>query len=124
MTRTLIADVARRPQPRPARDVAALAGLTEREREIVALVAAGLSNDEIAARLVLSPLTAKTHVSRAMTKLGVRDRAQLVVLAWRVRPSPPRPHRLTARDGTPRPGSRAGRRSRSPQSGFARRKPL
>jgi DNA-binding NarL/FixJ family response regulator len=59
-----------------------VASLTEREREIVALVAAGLSNDEIAADLVVSPLTAKTHVSRAMIKLGARDRAQLVVLAY------------------------------------------
>jgi len=60
----------------------AVASLTEREREVVALVAAGLSNDEIAAELVVSPLTAKTHVSRAMIKLGARDRAQLVVLAF------------------------------------------
>jgi DNA-binding NarL/FixJ family response regulator len=59
-----------------------LATLTDREREVVALVAAGLSNDEIAGRLVVSPLTAKTHVSRAMTKLAARDRAQLVVLAY------------------------------------------
>ncbi|HEY6278497.1 MAG TPA: response regulator transcription factor [Streptosporangiaceae bacterium] len=59
-----------------------LASLTDREREVVALVAAGLSNDEIAARLVVSPLTAKTHVSRAMTKVGARDRAQLVVFAY------------------------------------------
>ncbi len=59
-----------------------LATLTDREREVVALVAAGLSNDEIAARLVVSPLTAKTHVSRAMTKLAARDRAQLVVFAY------------------------------------------
>ncbi len=56
--------------------------LTPREREIVALVATGLSNDEIAAKLVVSPLTAKTHVNRAMMKVGARDRAQLVVLAY------------------------------------------
>ena len=62
---------------RPALDV-----LTDREREIVGLVALGLTNDEIAERLVLSPLTAKTHVNRAMMKLDARDRAQLVVLAY------------------------------------------
>jgi DNA-binding NarL/FixJ family response regulator len=56
--------------------------LTRREREVVALVAHGLSNDEIAAAMVLIPTTAKTHVSRAMTKLGARDRAQLVVFAY------------------------------------------
>ena len=56
-----------------------MAALTDREREVVGLVAAGLSNDEIAGELVVSPLTAKTHVSRAMTKLAARDRAQLVV---------------------------------------------
>jgi len=56
--------------------------LTEREREIVALVAHGLSNDDIAARQFLSPLTVKTHVNRAMAKLGARDRAQLVVMAY------------------------------------------
>jgi DNA-binding NarL/FixJ family response regulator len=72
-------------QPADARAVArqvGLASLTDREREVVTLVAAGLSNDEIAARLVVSPLTAKTHVSRAMTKLAARDRAQLVVIAY------------------------------------------
>jgi DNA-binding NarL/FixJ family response regulator len=73
--------------PRPARAPVpaappGLALLTEREREVVALVASGLSNDEIARQLVVSPLTAKTHVSRAMTKLNARDRAQLVVLAY------------------------------------------
>jgi DNA-binding NarL/FixJ family response regulator len=68
--------------PGPAALAAGVASLTEREREIVALVAAGLSNDEIAADLVVSPLTSKTHVSRAMIKLGARDRAQLVVLAY------------------------------------------
>ncbi len=76
---------AARPATPPARARVAPAGLallTEREREVVALVAAGLSNDEIARELVLSPLTAKTHVSRAMTKLQARDRAQLVVFAY------------------------------------------
>jgi DNA-binding NarL/FixJ family response regulator len=59
-----------------------LAVLTEREREVLALVGQGLSNDEIGAELFLSPATARTHVSRAMTKLGARDRAQLVVIAY------------------------------------------
>ena len=59
-----------------------LTELTNREREAVALVARGLSNDQIAERMVISPLTAKTHVNRAMTKLHARDRAQLVVLAY------------------------------------------
>jgi DNA-binding NarL/FixJ family response regulator len=57
--------------------------LTDREREVLGLVALGLSNDEIAERLVVSPLTAKTHVNRAMVKLDARDRAQLVVIAYR-----------------------------------------
>ncbi|XVV09302.1 response regulator [Actinoplanes sp. CA-131856] len=69
-------------QPRPVTDGARLAELTNREREAVALVAQGLSNDQIAARMVISPVTAKTHVNRAMTKLHVRDRAQLVVVAY------------------------------------------
>jgi DNA-binding NarL/FixJ family response regulator len=56
--------------------------LTDREREVVALVGQGLNNAEIGDRLYITPLTAKTHVSRAMTKLGLRDRAQLVVLAY------------------------------------------
>jgi DNA-binding NarL/FixJ family response regulator len=60
-----------------------LAGLTDREREITVLVAAGLSNDQIAARLVLSPATVKTHVNHAMAKADARDRAQLVVFAHR-----------------------------------------
>ncbi|MCH6471267.1 response regulator transcription factor [Sinomonas terrae] len=59
-----------------------VAQLTEREREVVALVGHGLNNAEIGARLYITPLTAKTHVSRAMTKFGLRDRAQLVVLAY------------------------------------------
>lgn len=66
-----------------------LARLTEREREVVELVARGLGNDEIASRLVLSPLTVKTHINRAMTKLDARDRAQLVVLAYRSGLVPP-----------------------------------
>ncbi|WP_405910247.1 MULTISPECIES: response regulator [unclassified Streptomyces] len=80
VTRRLIAEFAARSKE-PA-EVASLAELTEREREVMALVGIGLSNDEIARRLVVSPLTAKTHVSRTMVKLGARDRAQLVVLAY------------------------------------------
>lgn len=60
----------------------ALGSVTEREREVLALIGAGLSNDEIAQRLVISPLTAKTHVSRLLAKLDARDRAQLVVTAY------------------------------------------
>jgi DNA-binding NarL/FixJ family response regulator len=79
ITRRLIGEyVARRPGPSPE----ALGVLTNREREVTALVARGLSNDEIAAHMVISPTTAKTHVSRAMTKLHARDRAQLVVFAY------------------------------------------
>ena len=81
VTRRLITDLARRPE-RPPLTAQSLQCLTVREREVMALVAAGLSNDEIAARLHLSPLTSKTHVSRMMTKLGARDRAQLVVMAY------------------------------------------
>ncbi len=66
----------------PRTPAAALDVLTDREREILALVGLGMSNDDIAARLYLSPSTAKTHVNRAMAKLGVRDRAQLVVIAY------------------------------------------
>ena len=70
-------------QPYGARAVPpGLASLTVREREVVALVASGMSNDEIARQLTVSPLTAKTHVSRAMIKLNARDRAQLVVFAY------------------------------------------
>lgn len=80
VTRRLIAEFAARSKQPAAAD--ALARLTEREREVMALVGIGLSNEEIARRLVVSPLTAKTHVSRTMVKLGARDRAQLVVLAY------------------------------------------
>jgi DNA-binding NarL/FixJ family response regulator len=80
ITRTLISEFVSRPPD--ALSVAGLEALTNREREVVALVAHGLSNEEIAQRLVLSPTTAKTHVSRAMSKLQARDRAQLVVLAY------------------------------------------
>jgi DNA-binding NarL/FixJ family response regulator len=80
VTRRLIGEyAARAKQPDAA---PALHALTDREREVMALVAEGLSNEEIATRLYLSPATAKTHVSRAMVKLGARDRAQLVVFAY------------------------------------------
>jgi DNA-binding NarL/FixJ family response regulator len=81
ITRRLITEFAARPGPPPT-DPAPLAVLTEREREVLALVGGGLSNGEIGRRLFMSPATAKTHVSRAMAKLGARDRAQLVVLAY------------------------------------------
>ncbi|WP_406492110.1 response regulator transcription factor [Streptomyces sp. NBC_00846] len=80
VTRRLIAEFAARSKEPAA--VTGLSELTEREREVMALVGIGLSNEEIARRLVVSPLTAKTHVSRTMVKLGARDRAQLVVLAY------------------------------------------
>jgi len=80
VTRRLIAEFAARSKEPAA--AAVLDRLTEREREVMALVGIGLSNEEIARRLVVSPLTAKTHVSRAMVKLGARDRAQLVVMAY------------------------------------------
>jgi DNA-binding NarL/FixJ family response regulator len=81
VTRRLIADLASRPESTRTNPTE-LRRLTDREREVMALVAAGLSNDEIAERLVVSPATAKTHVSRAMRKLHAHDRAQLVVLAY------------------------------------------
>jgi DNA-binding NarL/FixJ family response regulator len=80
VTRRLIAEFAASASVSTPR--AGLELLTDREREVSTLVAAGLSNDEIAAELHMSPLTAKTHVSRAMTKLHARDRAQLVVFAY------------------------------------------
>jgi DNA-binding NarL/FixJ family response regulator len=80
VTRRLISEFVARPPD--AIGTASLTALTTREKEVVALVAKGLNNDEIAETLVVSPTTAKTHVSRAMTKLDARDRAQLVVLAY------------------------------------------
>ena len=80
MTRRLIAEFTARtrsPRPRPGLD-----DLTAREREVVTLIATGLSNDEIAGRLYVSASTVKTHAGRAMTKLAARDRAQLVVAAY------------------------------------------
>jgi DNA-binding NarL/FixJ family response regulator len=81
VTRRLIAEFARRPEP-SAVTPAALAALTDREQEVLALVARGLSNAEIAELLVVSGATAKTHVSRVLAKLHARDRAQLVMLAY------------------------------------------
>ncbi|MFD1212452.1 response regulator [Arthrobacter sp. GCM10027362] len=80
VTRRLLAKVAAQPRPLPAGP--GPGQLTEREREVLALVGAGLNNAQIAERLFITPLTAKTHVSRIMAKLAARDRAQLVVLAY------------------------------------------
>jgi DNA-binding CsgD family transcriptional regulator len=107
VTRRLIEAFVAGPQRAPA-DPAALAALTAREREVLALVAGGLSNDEIAASLVISKATARTHVSRIMTKVAARDRAQLVVLAYEsglVKPSPQVNRRATIRS---KPVRRAG----------------
>ncbi|WNC00003.1 MULTISPECIES: response regulator transcription factor [Streptomyces] len=84
ITRRLIAEFANRPDNtrKPDRRLDALTG---REREVMQLIAAGRTNDEIAAQLVVSPLTAKTHVSRIMAKLGARDRSQVVVMAYEYR---------------------------------------
>ena len=79
VTAKLIAEFATRAKEPPSSD---LHLLTDREKEVMGLAAQGLSNEEIADRLVVSPMTAKTHVSRAMVKLGARDRAQLVVMAY------------------------------------------
>jgi DNA-binding NarL/FixJ family response regulator len=80
ITRRIIEEFVARSKKPPAPHAAA--GLTERERELTVLVAAGLTNDQIADQLVLSPATVKTHVNRAMAKVGARDRAQLVVFAY------------------------------------------
>ncbi|MGH3201085.1 MAG: LuxR C-terminal-related transcriptional regulator, partial [Streptosporangiaceae bacterium] len=81
VTRRLIAHFADR-APAPPKAAAGLAELTEREREVLALIARGLSNAELASTLRVSLPTAKTHVSRILTKLGARDRTQLVILAY------------------------------------------
>jgi DNA-binding NarL/FixJ family response regulator len=81
VTRRLIQEFARQPDP-PAPPAAPLGTLTQREREVLALVGAGLSNGELAARLYISEATVKTHVKRILMKLGLRDRIQAVVLAY------------------------------------------
>jgi len=81
VTRRLIARIAGRGPAQPV-DTSALLVLTEREREVLALVASGMNNDQIGAALYISPVTAKTHINRTMAKLGARDRAQLVIIAY------------------------------------------
>jgi DNA-binding NarL/FixJ family response regulator len=81
VTRRVVSQLAHRPPPATDAKLR-LAVLTAREVEVVLLVAAGLSNDQIAERLVISPMTAKTHIGRAITKLAVRDRVQLVITAY------------------------------------------
>ena len=81
-TRGLIARVLAHPAPGDLVDPRRLATLTPREQEVLTLVGSGLANDEIAERLFVTPVTVKTHANRAMAKLGARDRAQLVVIAY------------------------------------------
>jgi DNA-binding NarL/FixJ family response regulator len=96
LTRRLVARLVHRAPNRQV-NAGALAQLTEREREVAGLAAHGMSNDEIAQALSISQATAKTHVSRAMVKLGARDRAQLVALAYQHRlVDPPDPTSPTA----------------------------
>ena len=102
VTRRVVGQLAHRPAA-GTDGGARLAALTEREREIVRLVASGLSNDDIAGDLVISPLTAKTHITRAIAKLGVRDRVQLVILAYET--------------GLVRPGEAATPTEQSPSCG-------
>lgn len=80
VTRRLIEQFASRPEPRPA--PRPVEGITNREREVLSLIARGLSNHEIAAQLVISPATAKAHVARLLSKLDARDRVQLVIIAY------------------------------------------
>ena len=82
VARRVIDSLRDQPDPQPPRTHPGLAELTDREREVLALIGDGLNNDEIGRRLYVSPATARTHVSRAMSKLGARDRAQLVVIAF------------------------------------------
>jgi len=82
VTRRLIREFAERPQAPSAELTAELAGVTEREREVLTLIAKGLSNTDLAAHLHLSPATVKTHIGRLLAKLGARDRAQLVIIAY------------------------------------------
>jgi DNA-binding NarL/FixJ family response regulator len=84
VTRRLVAEFVRRPVTAPAGSgqAAALTAITAREREVLVLIATGLSNTEIADRLAISPATAKTHVGHLLTKLGARDRVHLVILAY------------------------------------------
>jgi len=101
VTRRVVGQFAHRPAPavRPGGD--RLAALTAREREVVRLVATGLSNEDIARELVISPLTAKTHITRAIGKLGLRDRVQLVIVAFEdglVGSEPPPPQTAPTRE--------------------------
>ena len=103
VTRRLVSEFIARPPDDLG--TAGMEALTNREREVVALVARGQSNDEIAATMVLSPTTVKTHVSRAMTKLGARDRAQLVVFAYQTGLVSPRDPAPAAPSAFPGPGA-------------------
>ncbi|WP_049579639.1 response regulator [Streptomyces sp. SBT349] len=91
VTRRLIADFVRRPEPGPGRPARPVEGITEREREVLTLIGRGRSNSEIAEDLWITVATAKSHVGRLFTKLGARDRVQLVITAYEMGlVSPPR----------------------------------
>jgi DNA-binding NarL/FixJ family response regulator len=106
VTRRLIGEFARTPATPPPLPTGTIEVLTDREREVLTLVAAGMSNAEIAATLTISPATAKTHVAHLLTKLAARDRVQLVILAYQAGLAAPRPRPAPGPGAPPAPALR------------------